>query len=184
MSKEPKVKVKVISDLFASIAKLGLNFTQTQVEKRIDNAFVEEGVLLFLPPVRSVVEALNDNNPNNQEQVKDIVLQWVNEPLADFVEDLGEHLAARLKTDNQKAVAMFAVGNAAAMLRIFSDDEEDDKKQLQAHFDYMLSDPKFRKVLIDCILVPAIKRTGANQEFIEKVIIPAVTTALDAIDKD
>ena len=40
-------KVKAISDLFAAIAKLGLNFAENQIEKKIANDLAQRGALLF-----------------------------------------------------------------------------------------------------------------------------------------
>jgi len=78
-------KVKVISDLFASIAKLGLNFTEGQIEKKVPNEIAQRGALLFLKPSRDIVVALNDDNPANADQVRTLVLDWVNQDLSDYL---------------------------------------------------------------------------------------------------
>jgi hypothetical protein len=174
-------KTKVISDVLAAIAKLALNFTETQVQKKVKNELSEEGILLFLPATRDLIKVLNDEDPNNSAQVKDVVLDWVHGPLADYVGKLGQHLAGQTDNENQKAVALFAVKVSTELLKIYSDDEKDNKAQVTAFFESMLDDATFRALLMDAIIAPLLKRAKAGDDFIE-LIRKALDYSLDAID--
>jgi hypothetical protein len=179
MSKEPKVKV--ISDLLATIAKLGLNFTESQVQKKVKNDLTEKGVLLFLPPTRKIVEVLNDDNPANSDQVKDVILDWVHEDLAAYVQDLGMHLANQTANENQKAVTQFAVNTTVAMLKLYSDDDQDNKAQVVTYFETQLEDPAFRALLMSAIIAPILRKAKAGEDFIE-LIGKAIEYTLDSVE--
>jgi hypothetical protein len=45
-----------------------------------------KGVNTALPLIREIVEELNDDNPDNAKQIKETLLAWTNEPLADYLE--------------------------------------------------------------------------------------------------
>lgn len=179
MSKEEKTKV--ISDVLAAIAKLALNFTETQVQKKIKNELAEEGILLFVPATRDLIQVLNDDDANNSAQVKDVVLDWVHGPLADYVGKLGEQLASQADNENQKAVALFAVKVSTELLKIYSDDEKDNKKQVTDLFESMLDDATFRALLMDAIITPILKKAKAGDDFIA-LIRKALDFSLDSID--
>ena len=83
MSNNKKEQAKVIGEIVAQILKFGVNIAQERVEKKIDNPLVEKGVLLIFPLTKDLIEVLSDKDPNNEEQVRKIMLEWTNGPLAD-----------------------------------------------------------------------------------------------------
>ena len=178
MSKEQKVKV--ISDLLAAIAKLGLNFTEAQVQKKVKNELAEQGILLFLPATRKLIEVLNDDNAANSEQVKQVVQNWVNTDLATYVEELGVHLSNQTENENQKAVTLFAVKTTTNMLKIYSDNDKDNKAQVTAYIESLLDDPTFRALLMSAIVAPLLRRAKAGEDFIQ-LIEKALNYTLDTV---
>lgn len=181
MSKEKEPKVKVISDLVAAIAKLALNFAENQVEKKVQSDIAEKGILLFLPATRNVIEVLNDTNPANADQVKEVLLKWINEDLASFVEELGLHLTDQAENDNQKNVALFSIKVATHLLRIYSDNDKDNKAQVSEFLQSMIDNPTFRELLMDAIIAPVLRKAKAGEEFIT-LIGKALEYSLDTIE--
>jgi DUF1365 family protein len=90
-------------------------------------------------------------------------------------------LAGQTDNENQKAVALFAVKVSTELLKIYSDDEKDNKAQVTAFFESMLDDATFRALLMDAIIAPLLKRAKAGDDFIE-LIRKALDYSLDAID--
>ena len=107
-----------ISDVVKAVANLGLNFTEGMVEKKVQNPMVEDGIKLVFPLVRQLLEALNDDNPANAEQVRAIILKWINNDLANFVEKAADHVLTNTKDPAHFALLDFAQLNAVRILRV------------------------------------------------------------------
>lgn len=179
MSKEEKVKV--ISDLVAAIANLALNFTEGQVKKKVESDVAEEGILLFLPATRDVIKALNDDDAQNAAQVKGIVLDWVNQDLSAYITKLGAHLGEQVDNENQKAVLLFGIKVVSELLKIYSDDEKDNKAQVSAFLQSLIDDPVFRELILTAIIVPILRKAKAGEDFI-KLMEKAIEYVLDTVE--
>lgn len=157
-------KVKAISDLFAAIAKLGLNFTEDQIKKKIDNDLAERGALLFLQPTRDIVLALNDNDPANADQVKGIILDWVNAPLSEYLEDLADAGIAKVNDEKAKVLLNFAAGVITDVLRLITDDEAENDKQIKAYFEKLVQSEEFQALVIQILLGAILDKAKAKPE--------------------
>ena len=157
-------KVKAISDLFAAIAKLGLNFAENQIEKKIQDDLAQRGALLFLQPTRDIVLALNDNDPANADQVKNIILNWVNAPLSEYLEDLADAGIAKVNDEKGKALLNFAAGVITDVLRLITDDEAENDKQIKAYFDNLVRSEFFQQLVIHILLAAILDQVKAKPE--------------------
>lgn len=175
-------KVKAISDLFAAIAKLGLNFAETQIEKKIQNDLAQRGALLFLQPTRDIVVALNDQDAENTAQVKGIILDWVNESLTAYLEELSDAGIAKVKNEMGKELLYFASKVVIEVLMLVSDDEKENDKQIEEYFENLLTSPAFRALILDTLL-PALLAKAKAGDAVAEVIIKAAEIAFDMITK-
>ncbi len=157
-------KVKAISDLFAAIAKLGLNFAENQIEKKIANDLAQRGALLFLQPTRDIVLALNDDQADNAGQVKDIILNWVNADLSEYLEDLADAGIAKVKDEKGKALLVFAADVITDVLRLITDDEEENDKQIEAYFEKLVASEAFQAIVIQILLGAILDKANAKPE--------------------
>ena len=157
-------KVKAISDLFAAIAKLGLNFAENQIEKKISDDLAQRGALLFLQPTRDIVLALNDNDAANAEQVKGIILDWVNAPLSEYLEDLADAGIAKVNDEKAKALLNFAAGVITDVLRLITDDEKENDKQIKAYFNKLVASEEFQALVIQILLGAILDKTNVKPE--------------------
>ena len=175
-------KVKAISDLFAAIAKLGLNFAENQIEKKIANDLAQRGALLFLQPTRDIVVALNDENAENTAQVKGIILDWVNESLSAYLEELANAGINKVKNETGKELLYFASKVVIEVLMLVSDDEKENDKQIEEYFENLLTSPAFRALILDTLL-PALLAKAKAGEAVSEVAIKAAEIAFDMIAK-
>jgi len=175
-------KVKAISDLFAAIAKLGLNFAENQIEKKIENDLAQRGALLFLQPTRDIVVALNDENAENTAQVKGIILDWVNESLSAYLEELANAGINKVKNETGKELLYFASKVVIEVLMLVSDDEKENDKQIEEYFENLLTSPAFRALILDTLL-PALLAKAKAGEAVSEVAIKAAEIAFDMIAK-
>ena len=178
-----KKDAKPISDVVKSIANLGLNFTENLVEKKVQNPLVEDGIKMVFPLVRQLLEALNDANPANAEQVRAIVLKWVNQDLADFVSRIGDVVIENTQDKTQRALLGFAISNSVDILAIYTDDVQDNKAQVNEYFKAMVRGEEMEELVKGAVLGPILAKANASEDlkgFVEK----ALDFTFDAVRKD
>ena len=162
-----------ISDVVKAVANLGLNFTEGMVEKKVQNPMVEDGIKLVFPLVRQLLEALNDDNPANAEQVRAIILKWINTDLANFVEKAADHVLTNTKDPAHFALLDFAQLNAVRILRMYTDENKDNKAQLDAYFHETIQGEELEELAKFAILGPILDKANASPDlkvFVEKAL--------------
>jgi hypothetical protein len=162
-----------ISDVVKAVANLGLNFTEGMVEKKVQNPMVEDGIKLVFPLVRQLLEALNDDNPANAEQVRAIILKWINNDLANFVEKAADHVLANTKDPAHFALLDFAQLNAVRILRVYTDENKDNKAQLDAYFQETIQGEELEELAKFAVLGPILDKANASPDlkmFVEKAL--------------
>ena len=175
-------KAKPVSDLAKSIANLGLNFAENQVEKKIGDPFVEKGVKLVFPVTRELLEVLNDDNPANAEQVKDLVLSFVNEDLTAFLGEVSERLLAKVDDAHHVALLQFAFKTAIGILKAYTDEEANNKAQVQEMVHGLIDSGELLNIAKLAIVAPALDKAGASDD-LKAFIVKAMDVAFDAIKK-
>ena len=171
-----------ISDVVKAVANLGLNFTEGMVEKKVQNPMVEDGIKLVVPLVRQLLEALNDDNPANAEQVRAIILKWINTDLANFVEKAADHVLTNTKDPAHFALLDFAQLNAVRILRMYTDENKDNKAQLDAYFKEAIQGEELEELAKYAVLGPILDKANASPDlkvFVEK----ALDFVFDAVRK-
>ena len=162
-----------ISDVVKAVANLGLNFTEGMVEKKVQNPMVEDGIKLVFPLVRQLLEALNDDNPANAEQVRAIILKWINTDLANFVEKAADHVLTNTKDPAHFALLDFATLNAVRILRVYTDENVDNKAQLDAYFKEAIQGEELEELAKFAVLGPILDKANASPDlkvFVEKAL--------------
>jgi hypothetical protein len=182
MSEKVK-KVKVISDLFAAIAKLGLNFTENQIEKKVNNKIAQDGALLFLKPAKDIVVALNDDNPANADQVRTLVLDWVNDDLTEYLQAVFAAYSEKVSDPSKKALLVFLSGIAIDLIQVMSDEQADNGQQIEDYFEGLLEDPQTRELLKTAFVFPLLKKAGAKDE-VAKLVGGGLDLLFDSLDKN
>lgn len=182
-TKEKQEQAKVIGQIVAQILKFGVNIAQGQVEKKIDNPLVEKGVLLIFPLTRDLIEVLSDKDPNNEEQVRKIMLEWTNGPLADYLEQIFAAFAEKQKDENAKALIAFFAAAFVEALRLYSDEVDDNKAQLDKLLDSIVSDKETYDLILNNIIKPLLVKSNAGEE-LSKFVVEASKMFVDWLLKE
>ena len=162
-----------ISDVVKAVANLGLNFTEGMVEKKVQNPMVEDGIKLVFPLVRQLLEVLNDDNPANAAQVRAIILKWINTDLANFVEKAADHVLTNTKDPAHFALLDFAQLNAVRILRVYTDENVDNKAQMDAYFKETIQGEELEELAKFAVLGPILDKANASPDlkvFVEKAL--------------
>lgn len=179
MAKEKKVKP--IGDITATLLRLALNFSKGQLERKVEDDDVRDGIMLAFPLAARVIEVLNDDNPENDKQVRTELFITLNGPVADFIDRiLGEKIDG---VDGDFApILEFAKDKAVDVFRLVTDDDAQNNAQLQAFFDELLRSPEFRELVIEQIIVPIARKAGATDEWVE-FLRDVIRTTFDGLLK-
>ena len=169
-------KEKPIGDVARAIINLSLNLAESQVKNRVTDETLLKGVNTALPLIREIVEELNDDNPDNAKQIKETLLAWTNEPLADYLETVLAELESKLENPHERLLVGFLGANVIAILRLMTDLEPDNVEQIRNYW-------KDEEVLITNLLLPALEKKGVTPE-VRNYIHSIVDLTLDTFVRD
>lgn len=175
-------KVENINKVVATLAQLTTGFLQRQVEKKVDHPLANKGISLIFPLANQVIVVLSDKNPDNSGQVRDEVLDWVNEPLANFLEEVFADLIAKQESPDAKALLTFLGDTFVKVLRIYSDDDQENKEQIAALWEDTISKEKTHKLITDHIVKPLLVKAKASEAW-QGFVINMFATTLTGLTK-
>lgn len=173
-------KVKPVSDLAYNIANLGLKFAENQVEKKIGDQLVEDGVRLVFPVTRELLTVLNDDNPANAEQVKGVVVEWLNTDFTDYLSKIQGELVGKVDSEAEKQLIGFAFTTCIALLKVYTDGDKANKEQVKALLDALLQSGELEGVVNVALLEPALDKmkAGENLAVVVKAAFGVLFSAL------
>ena len=114
--------------------------------------------------LREIIAELNDDDPNNKEQVKETLAAWTNGPLADYLEDIIQEFADKLDKEEEAELVLFVGGAVVDLLRIVTDLNPANVEQIRAAY----TSPEFlasaKDVVLDNVVWPALDKKGVSPE--------------------
>lgn len=159
-----KGKDKPIGDVAKTIAFFGLNIAEGQLQKRIEDPEIRKGVETVFPLLREIISELNDDNPNNKEQIRETLAAWTNGPLADYLETILDELVLKLDKEEEREMVLFVGGAVIDLLRIVTDLNPANVEQIRAAY----TSPEFlhsaKDAVLDNIVFPALDKKGISPE--------------------
>ena len=176
-------KEKPIGDVARAIINLSLNLAESQVKNRVTDETLLKGVNTALPLIREIVEELNDDNPDNAKQIKETLLAWTNEPLADYLETVLAELESKLENPHERLLVGFLGANVIAILRLMTDLEPDNVEQIRNYWKDEDFVAEVQEVLITNLLLPALEKKGVTPE-VRNYIHSIVDLTLDTFVRD
>lgn len=177
------MKVKPISDVAKTVMNMSLNFFKTQILKRVkDNALAVKGVEVAFIPISNTIGVLNDENGENQKQITKVVLDWVNQPLALYLDEIFTGLIEKHDDVNVEKLLMFSKNVILGVMKLYSDDDVENNIQLKAMFNSLLQDPETEKLLLHNVIKPLVEKKIKDTETVNH-IIDILDSTFDAVVK-
>ena len=165
------MKVKPISDVAKTVMNMSLNFFKSQVLKRVkDNQLATKGVEVAFIPISNTITVLNDEDGENQKQVTKVVLDWVNQPLAEYLDNIFTGLIEKHDDVNIEKLLMFAKNVILGVMKLYSDDDMENNVQLKLMFNNLLQDPETEKLLLQNVFKPLIEKKIKDTDTVEHII--------------
>lgn len=151
----------------------------------VKNEFVtkikDEDLRIALSDVLDTVQAtavvLADDDTNNAEQVKSLWLALVNTSVAALLDEKVLEAVDQIDNETIRGPLVVLAPNVVQMLRIVTDDDPDNKAQLEAHWKAFISDAKVQAVffgVVDQLIEANLKDTA-------KTIAVAMWTVLKGV---
>ena len=159
-----KGKDKPIGDVAKTIAFFGLNIAEGQLQKRIDDPEIRKGVETVFPILREIISELNDDNPNNKEQIRETLAAWTNGPLADYLETILAELVLKLDKEEEREMVLFVGGAVIDLLRIVTDLNPANVEQIRAAYTSSEFLHSAKNAVLDNIVFPALDKKGISPE--------------------
>lgn len=170
-------KEKPLGDLVRTLLIMSVNFVETRFISRIPTEDVRVGLLLLLNPIRQMILALNDDDPRNDEQIRELWLKFTNTDLANFSDEVLQKNIARIEEEDLRIVVAFVATNAIKILRLVTDEEKDNTAQLQAFWNEFVKDPNTHQVVLEHIMEPVLSGVIKDEDTVQ-FILDLIATAL------
>lgn len=163
-------KEKPIGDVLRVMLLTALNFIESALLKRIESDRVDTGLSLVAERLRQVVVALNDANPDNKSQVLQIVYQFFNVDFSDFAKEVVTEEIARIDDENVRKIAQYALDRSIDLVKLLTDEDLDNKAQLNAFIEFWGRSPETHDILLYSILEPLLQKTNLGEDWIEGIL--------------
>lgn len=170
-------KEKPLGDLVRTLLIMSVDFVETRFISRIPTEDVRVGLLLLLNPIRQMILALNDDDPKNDEQIRELWLKFTNTDLANFSDEVLQKNIARIEEEDLRIVVAFVATNAIKILRLVTDEEKDNTAQLQAFWNEFVKDPNTHQVVLEHIMEPVLSGVIKDEDTVQ-FILDLIATAL------
>lgn len=167
---DKKEKVKIISDVLRMLLLSFVNGLDRFLIERIPVVDVKIGVKMLLSPVRKMIDALNDLEPENEAQVREVWRKFANEDLTDYSEATIQKLVSGIKNEHLRPALAHLTVPTVEMLRIVTDNDKDDQRQLQELWDMFVKSADTHDVVLDHLLAPFLYGTIKNPELVEYIL--------------
>lgn len=170
------MKNKMIGSLIASAIIKALDITQTQINK-IKNDLVRKGLTSLVEPLKSLVRALSDKDPNNDAQVAEIFREYANTGLSNFAEENLLTLSEKIKDAKLRRSVAFVIDPSVDMLRLVTDKEPDNEKQIAERWKQAAADPTFHDLVVNDWLEDVLDAMKVNEVY-KLLIMETILAAL------
>lgn len=183
MAKVKKREAKPIGDILAMVLRAGIKFTEDQFKKRVKNPYLLDGVSLAFPFSTQVVNILNDENPDNNAQVRELLLNHVNGPIAEFLDRILTEKISAVEQENLKKILDFLKDAGIDALEMLSDDDVENNKQLEAFWNGLLESKEFHDLVKFNIIVPFLVKRNVKEDVI-KFVLDVIDLAISGFSKE
>jgi len=171
-------RVKLISGIPLFIAGNGLNLIESRLDRMIDDDTpLQKGVDIFFGATDEVLRVVSDDNPENKDQVTKVIFGTINGKLVPFLVDLSQPAIDKIEDLDNKEVVLYMRGVAADFVNIYTDDVEQNTKQLTDYMQMIRTSDKTKEVVLYNLLLNRLaKRWGEDPTrrdylvFIESVL--------------
>ncbi len=162
-------KKRIISRLVAGAILVSLNFIERRFINNLPGDDIRATLKLLLVPIRGMVNALSDGDPRNAEQVRELFKKFTNKDVSDFVDDKIIEIANKIAHEDGKKVVLHFALKSTNVIRLFTDEDPDNKRQLTLWLKDLYDDPDTHEIVFGNLLEPALEK-HLDEETVDFII--------------
>ncbi len=167
---------KAIGGLVKLIANLGVDYIEPRLERALkDGSLTEKLALSPFAAIRDSINALSDDDPNNQEQVSAIWVKYLHNDVRPILMGALEPVVNGIENKTDRALVAYLANIGNDIVGIFTDDVDGNKEQIKAYFEALQSSEETRVVLVGKLIDLA---AGVVKD---KELLKLFTTVLNAV---
>lgn len=141
---------KVIGGLVKLIASLGVDYIEPRLEKALkDGSLTEKLALSPFEAIRESINALSDDDANNEAQVAAIWTKYLHATLRPILMAALEPIVDDIENETDQALVMYLANIGNDIVGIFTDDVQANREQAKAYFESLKTSDETRLVLLN-----------------------------------
>jgi hypothetical protein len=163
------------------ISKLGLKTLTNALEKRLkDGSPAETIVIATSEPLMKTINALSDEDPNNQTQVEVIWKTYLHDFMIPFLFNLFKPTIDKIGQDYNKAFVQFIADDLQIITGFLTDEIEPNQEQIANFGKEILQDPKTKELFVDQFIGGNLAAAKLNADLVQ-FVTAALGVAYDAV---
>lgn len=169
---EANGRVKLISGIPLFIAENGLKLIEGRLDRIVeDGTPLQEGVDIFFGTSAEILKAISNDDPNNKGEVTTIVFATINGKVVPFLVKLSQPALDKIEDSDNKAVVSYLRSILVDTVNIFTDDVEQNTKQLQDYMQLIRTSPKTEQVVLYNLLLNRLAKRWEGDQSKEDYLI-------------
>lgn len=144
----------------------------------------QELALSTLKPIKSIVGAVTDEDPDNKAQILKIVKMYASQDAIPYAHDELIKIINRIGDDKVRSVVQVTSKVPFMIGQIWTDDNPSNLKQTRTYLEQWLEDAENQKVLIDYLVDPLIRGVFKKQVFLANMLLGTIKDKLADINID
>lgn len=170
----------VIPKLVSRIVLAAIGVIESLFIARIRQEVIANSLKSLLLPIRNSVVAFADDNPRDNEQLEAIWRQYANGPLPDLADVQIVAALSKLSDPNLRAVLLQLTSPTVQVLRLVTDENPNNEKQIRELFDAFVRSDESQRVLLEHLLIPLLE-ARIKDAVTRNLIISLLRAALEEV---
>ena len=154
MSKKAQQKVKLLEGIALWLAEQGGDLAEKKIKQALKDGSPEEKLAdIFFRVTDDVVKRISDLDPDNAKQVKDALFDGIRERIRPFLVELSQPALDAIKSVDDKAVADYIRDMLYDIIGIYTDSDDENKKQFKDLFVALRKSDRTKEVVLDNLIL-------------------------------
>jgi len=147
-------KVKLLDGIALWLANQGGDLAEKKIKQALKDDSPEEKLAdIFFRVVDDVVNKISDIDPDNAGQVKKALFDGIRERIRPFLVELSQPALDAIKSVDDKAVADYIRDMLYDIIGIYTDSDDENKKQFKDLFVELRKSDRTKEVVLDNLIL-------------------------------
>lgn len=179
-----RIMSKPLSSFWQNFILGAIRTIKALVNPLLPTSFAREAFELTLQPTERIVNALSDTDPNDKDQIIEIIRIHTNTALVPFAKVQVDELLSKIQDRRLRSLVEVLSIVPFGAANIYTDDVRPNDDQLRTFIEAYLEDGNNQEVLLQDVVAPLLRNILKDQPFVAEFVLGTLTTALDSLQLD